>query len=126
MNLEIRSFADVGDLSKERVILKALTDLDVGEYALFRSGIGSNDRLPTSGRKTAYWFPDQGLKANDLAVIYTKKGSRRTKSLEGGRTAYFFYWGKEQTLWDDNQFGVVLLKVEDWQFKVPSVSSKTG
>jgi hypothetical protein len=120
MNLEIKSFADAGNLSKERIILRALTDVDVGEYAVFRSGVGSSGRAPTSGRKIAYWFPDEKLKANDLVVLYTKKGSRSAKPLEGGRTAYFFYWGKDESLWDDNQFGVVLLEVEDWQFKVPT------
>jgi hypothetical protein len=119
MNLEIRSFADVGDLLNERIVLKALTDLDVGGYAVFRSGVGTNGRTPTSGRKTAYWFPDEEVKANDLVVLYTKRGSRSAKPMEGGRTAYFFYWGKDEVLWNDDKFGAVLLEVSAWQFEVP-------
>ena len=120
MNLEIRSFADAGDASKERIILKALTDIDVGEYAILRSAVSSSGREPTSGRKIAYWFPDEKVKASDLVVLYTKKGSRRAKPMGGGRTVYFFYWGRDEVLWHDNQFGAVLLEVGDWQFEVPS------
>ena len=102
------------------IILQALTDLDLGEYALFRSGVGSSIRKPTSGRKIAYWFPDEKVQADDLVVLYTKKGSRGVKALEGGRTAYFSIGEGMKTLWNDNQFGAALLEVADWQFEVPS------
>lgn len=119
MNLEIRSFAGVGDLQKERIVLKALADLDVGDYAILRSGVGSSGRTPTSGRKIAYWFPDEDVQANDLVVLYTKKGSRSTKPIEGGGTAYFFYWGRDEALWNDDKSGAVLLEVSAWQFEAP-------
>lgn len=119
MNLEI-SLADAGDTSNERIILKALTDIDIGEYAVLRSSVGLSGDQPTSGSKAAYWFPDAEVKANDLVILYTKKGSRSTKSLTGGRTAYFFYWGRDEALWKDDQFGAVLLEVSAWQFEVPS------
>jgi hypothetical protein len=120
MNLEIRSFADAGVFSKERIILKALTDLDVGDYAVFRSGTGTSTNKPTSGRKIAYWFPDFKVEEGDLVVLYTKRGTRGTKLLDSGRTAHYFYWGRDEMLWGDNQFGAVLLEVSNWQFKVPS------
>ena len=119
MNLEIRSFADVGDLSKERIILKALMDLDIGGYAVLRSAVGSSGRTPTSGRKIAYWLPDEEIKANDLVILYTKRGSRSAKPMERGGTAYFFYWGREEVLWNDDKFGAVLLEISDWHFEVP-------
>ena len=119
MNLEIESFADAGNLSKERIVLRAKTDLDVGEYALLRSGVGPDDAVPLSGRKIAFWFPDEMLKANDLVILYSKKGTTGSKKLEGGRTAYFFYWGRDSVLWADRLYGAVLLEVATWQFKVP-------
>jgi hypothetical protein len=120
MNLKIRSFAKAGDIANERMILKAIRDLDVGDYAVLRSGIGTNREIPTSGRKTAYWFPNVNVKAGDLVVLYTKVGTRSTKVIEGQHTAHFFYWGREDTLWGDGQFGAALLEVSDWQFLVPS------
>lgn len=121
MNLQIRSFVGAGDLSKERIIFKALTVLDVGNYAVFRSGVGTSGDEPTAGRKMAYWFPDSKVKANDLVVLYTKKGSSSSKLLERGQTAYFFYWGRDEALWADKQFGAVLLEVADWEFKVGGI-----
>jgi hypothetical protein len=119
MNLEIRAFADAGDLSKERIVLKALTDVDVGDYAILRSGVASGGGAPTSGRKAAYWFADVEVKANDVIVLYTKKGSRSSKLLDSGRTAHFFYWGKDEPLWADQKFGAVLVEITNWQFEVP-------
>lgn len=119
MNLEITSFAGAGDLLRERIVLKARRDLDVGDYAVLRSAVGSGEGTPTSGRKIAYWFPNEDVRANDLVVLYTKKGSRGSKPIEGGHTAYFFYWGRDEALWDDHNFGAALLEVRDWQFEVP-------
>jgi hypothetical protein len=118
MNLEITSFADAGVYEGERIVLRARTDLDVGEFVVFRSGVGLSGG-PTSGRKWAYWFPDQKVHTNDLVVLYTKKGSRRSKSLPDGSTVYFFYWGRDEAFWGDSNFGAVVLEVLDWKFKVP-------
>lgn len=118
MNLEIRSFADAGELSKERIVLRATTDVDVGDYAVFRSGV-SSDGNPTSGRKSAYWFPNGAVKAGDSIVLYSKKGQKSTKRLEDGRTAHFFYWGKQEALWGSPEFCAVVLEVLDWEYKVP-------
>jgi len=116
MNLEIRSFADPGDIQKERLILKASSDTDVGDYAVLRSLIGSSDG-PTSGRKRAYWFPDTDVKAGDLVVLYTKKGSLSKKPLVGGGgTVHFFYWGSDIPLWDENHCAVLLFASE-WDFR---------
>lgn len=118
MNLEFRSFADSGNPSKERIVLKALKDLDVGEFAVLRSGVGNDGESPTAGRKIAYWFPDKKVKANDLIVLYTKKGSQSSKVLQNGHTAHFFYWGRDEALWGDKQFGAVVSEIWDWDFRV--------
>jgi hypothetical protein len=117
MNLEITSFADAGQPQKERIVLKALINLNVGEYAVFRSGVSDGD--PTAGWKSAYWFPDADVKANDLVILYTKKGSQSTKSLGNGRTAHFFYWGRDEVLWGNNRFGAVVLWIANWMFRIP-------
>jgi hypothetical protein len=107
-----------GQLSKERLVLKALTSLNVGDYAIFRSR-AADDKSPTSGPKSAYWFPDLPVAADDLIVLYTKKGSQSTKILSSGRVAHFFYWNREEAIWGDYHYGAVIVLVSDWEFQLP-------
>jgi hypothetical protein len=119
MKLEIRSFTEAGNPLKERVILRALGDIDIGDYAVFYSGVSRSGDAPTSGRKSAYWFPDREVKGGDLVVLYTKKGSSGTKPLTGGRTAHFFYWGKDNSLWGDSEHCAVLISIAEWDSRIP-------
>jgi hypothetical protein len=69
MNLDISSFAQPGMLEQERLIMKARSDVDVGAYAVFISGV-SEEGKPTSGKKIAFWFPDGTVKKRDLVVLH--------------------------------------------------------
>jgi hypothetical protein len=116
MKLNIRSFADTGDFEKERMSLKVLANTNIGAYAvLFEPSNIDGD--PTSGRKTAYWFPDLDVEAGDMIILYTKDGERRTKELATGHTAHFFYWGLKNPIWNTRKGGCVLLSVDEWQWK---------
>jgi hypothetical protein len=121
MKLEISSFADPGDHQKERLVIKVLADLDIGAYAVFRSSLGS-DGNPTSGRSTAYWFPDDAVKSGDLAVLYTKSGQGGKKDIGGGRTAHFYYWGLDNATWGTSGNTAVILRVAEWIHAAPQVS----
>lgn len=118
MRLSISSFADPGNLEKERIVIKAMSDLDIGTYLLLRSSV-SSEGSPTAGRKSVYWFPDGMVKAEDLIVLYTKVGERSKKLLSGGRTAHFFYWGYQKALWGTNDYTAVILRVSEWAQKIP-------
>jgi hypothetical protein len=118
MKIKITSFADPGNFQKERIVMKAESDLDLGQYAMFCSAISSKGGV-TAGRKTAYWFPDGEVKKNDLVVLYSKKGAASTKDLGEGRTAHFFYWGDDRAMWAGTGNGAVLLRVAEWAKNVP-------
>jgi len=116
MNLTFSSFADAGDLSKERLILKAKSDLAIGNYAVFVSGVTA-DGTATAGKKTAFWFPDGDVKANDLVVLYTKTGIASKKVLKSGATAHFFM-GLQNPQWEAlGRRGAVILRAVEWTFK---------
>jgi hypothetical protein len=117
MKLEITSYSDAGNSGKERLILKALSDVDIGDYIIFCSHV-SNSGGPVAGRKTAYWFPDEKLKTGDLLALYTKKGADSKKKISGDRTAHFYYWGLETTIWGGSGNVAVLLLTSDWASKV--------
>lgn len=119
-SLKFSSFADAGDLTKERLVLRADADLGVGQFAILRSRKSSTGA--TAGKKPAFWFPDKDVKRGDLVILYTKSGKSSVKALEGDRTAHFFYWGEESAFWGEDGFGAVILKVETWTFATPQIA----
>ncbi|THD09311.1 hypothetical protein [Metallibacterium scheffleri] len=118
MKIYITSFVDAGNYQNERIVMKAVSDLDLGQYAVFYTAVSSDGGV-TAGRKTAFWFPDGEIKKDDLVVLYSKKGKSSTKDLGEGRTARFFYWQDERAMWGGAENGAVLLRVAEWSKKVP-------
>jgi hypothetical protein len=119
MMLEISSFANPGVIENERLVIKVLSDLDIGSYAVLSSAV-SDEKAPTSGRKAAYWFPDQAVKSGDLIVLYTKSGKNSKKDISNGHTAHFFYWGYKEPMWGSLRTAVIL-RVAEWTHRVNEV-----
>jgi hypothetical protein len=113
MNVKLVSFADAGNIQKERVVFRATEDTDIGNYMVLCS---QSDELGTasSGANTAYWFPDVAVKKEDLIVLYTKSGTDRKKDVTGGHTAYFYYWGSPEPIWNTTTATLVLLETNDY------------
>jgi hypothetical protein len=112
MIIEISSIADAGTFDKERVVLKAGADVDIGAYAAFISDV--REGKATSGHKVAYWFPDKKVKAGDLIILYTKAGQDSEKVIAGAQTAHFYYWGLDKPQWGTKKRTLVLLRVSEW------------
>lgn len=120
MNLKYSSFADGGNIEKERLILKAHANVEIGNYAVFCSSV--NEGKATAGRKTAYWFPDETIKTGDLVVLYTKVGTDSKKKLNSGATAHFFYWGLKDAVWGSPSNTAILLRVAEWTHNIAGTS----
>ncbi|MEW5697684.1 hypothetical protein [Pseudomonas synxantha] len=119
MKLEILSFAEAGNYQKERLVLKATDDIDIGKYVVMRSKRGKSGG-PVSGSKSAYWLPDLIVKSGDLVVIYSKKGKASKKTLESGQVVHFYYWHLSSAIWGSNtENTAVLLNVREWMHKNP-------
>lgn len=112
MTLKIKKIVNKSVYEKERIVLFVIRDIDVGEYAVFKSSITKGSPYP--GDQLAYWFPDQAVEAGDQVVLYSKGGSPSKKKLENGGTAYFFYWDRDNALWDSDGYAPVLLHVKSW------------
>ncbi len=117
MNVELRSIADKGNLEKERLTLRVLADVNIGEYLLIRA-IHSGGSL-TNGVKDCYWFPDKLVDKGDLIVLYTKAGTQSSRELEGGNTAHFFYLSLERPIWNSAGIAAVLMHGQNWEAKTP-------
>lgn len=120
MQLELKSFADAGVLDKERLVIRALADVNIGSYVVLRSKKNSSGN-PISGTKDAYWFPDVDVSRGDLIVLYTKRGTSSKKALDtGGGTAHFYYWSQSTPFWgSDKSNTAVLIYADTWDSKSP-------
>ncbi len=112
MNIKIIKINDAGNLPNERIVLKSLTDIDVGRFGIFRTGIGTSGI--TNKVHNAYWFPDQLTRAGDLVVLYTKSGVSSSVKNKDGSTTFFYYWGLSSTIWNDENKGSVVVAIPTW------------
>jgi hypothetical protein len=68
MNVSLESIENAGDYERERVVLRATRDVDIGDYAVFMArSLGHGVQ---SGPLEAFWFPDQRVKPGDFIVLY--------------------------------------------------------
>lgn len=119
MKLEIVSFTEAGNFEKERLVLKADDDIDIGKYIVLRSKRGKTGN-PTSGSKSAYWLPDAMVKSGDLVVVYSKTGKSSKKILPSGKTVHFYYWHHKNPIWGaDSEYTAVLLNISEWKHQAP-------
>ena len=118
MRLKFNNITDAGDIEKERVVFRAMANIDIGRYALLRTH-PSEDGGATTDIIDVFWFPDQDVKSGDLVVLYSKVGEPRQKEIAKGSKAYFYYWGKSEAVWIDKEKVGVLLSISAWRIFHP-------
>ncbi len=112
MKLKITAIREAGDLSKERLVMKATAPTDVGEYVLLRTG--TTDGKVTTGVLNTFWFPDKTINVGDYVVVYSKKGRDSEKEFKEV-TSHFFYWGNSEALWNASDVAAVIMHAPDWE-----------
>jgi hypothetical protein len=116
MKLAIRYVTEHGVLKDERIVLKAMDDVDVGAYMLADTTYISESEVSNKLRHT-FWIPDKEVEQGDLVVIYTKEGKDSTKLNKSGSKTHFFYWGLARTIWNKDEDSAALFHVGDWSSK---------
>jgi hypothetical protein len=61
--------------------------------------IGSFGVAQSGNVPRAYWFSDQKVKAGDFVVLYSKPGTKSSKTSESGSTSYFYYRDQNCHYW---------------------------
>jgi hypothetical protein len=113
MELTIVGLRQQGDLSQERIVIKATEPCDIGDYLVIASPLATEGGL-TGHVDFAHWLADKKVAAGDLVVLYTKTGTNKQKKT-GGATVHFFYWGLGEPVWGSNKRVPVLLKSDEWE-----------
>jgi hypothetical protein len=118
MKLTVTKISDPGVLEKERVVMKATADEQVGAYLIFKTKELGDNMVSNKPTKT-FWFPDKEVKAGDYVVLYTKPGQDKSTQNEGGGSSHFFYWNLKEPLWPDKNYSAVLMHADKWVNKMP-------
>jgi hypothetical protein len=118
MSLTISAIRDAGILNKERIVMRVNQDLDIGDFALLRTGYNNGTSEVTTRVYNALWFPNKMLKRGDFVVVYTKRGRSSQKEFDD-HLSHFFYWGENSSLWDKPDVAAVLLTAPEWQSFIP-------
>ena len=116
MNVEIRAVRDKGDLNKERLVIKVLSNDDIGQYLVLDTTYLPNGRISNKVQHP-YWFPDKQVNEGDLVVLYSKVGTNYSKDFEDGTQTHFFYRGLEKSVWNESGDCAVVFKVAEWTNK---------
>lgn len=108
MTAEITGIRDAGDLQRERLILRAKSDTDIGNSIVLCAPADGENVYPNA-MEVAFWFPDKAVKKGDIIVLYTKEGEEKFKCNKNRTTSYFYYWGLSSPLWKKSKNAVVVL-----------------
>ena len=121
MNLIVQALEGVGDIARERVVLKALADLDLTDYAIVACSFGANGQPNAGNFSAGYWFGTKKVSKGDLVVVYTKVGRRSEKKTDR-ITSHFLYWHRTQLVWTGDK-KPVLLYAPDWDYITDDVAT---
>ena len=113
MKLTVVKVKEHGSLKNERIILKAISDVDVGSYMIADTTYIKENEVSNKLRHT-FWLPDKVINKNDLVVIYTKVGKDSVNNNKSGSKTYFFYWGLDKTIWNINEDAAAIFYIKDW------------
>jgi len=114
MEIEIVGVADVGDLERERLILKIVKSCDIGYFLVLDGQCLENGEVSARVRQP-FWFPDQKVRVGDRILLYTKKGAGPKQRTDAdGTTTHCFYRQLESTVWNRGGNSVVVLSVSEW------------
>ena len=113
MKLLIKFVKNHGDLAKERIILKALENVDIGSYMIADTTYIDEEQVSNKLRHT-FWLPDVKVHKDDLIVIYTKVGNESIQKNKSGSKTYFFYWDLDRTIWNQDEDAAAIFLVKSW------------
>ncbi len=115
IRLALKSITSPGDLSRERIVLRAIEDCDIGAYAIFATRRGSTVKTIEAGPiANCFWLPDKQVHKDDLIVLYTKEGAASVKQNPSGATSHFFYWDLRTAVWRDDRVAVLVQIGKEW------------
>jgi hypothetical protein len=115
MSVEFINIENAGDLARERLVLRARGETEIGHYAVFRCRVAPEGRAYAGAIPNAYWFANRIVKSEDWIVLYTKNGTNSEKKVDDGPSSYFYYWRIVEPIWTPGYMPVIV-ETPTWHF----------
>ena len=116
MKVKIVHVKDNGDLGNERIIIKILAKIDIGNFILCDTTYNKNGSVSNKLRHT-FWFPDKVVNDGDFVAVYTTSGTDYQHENKADTVTHCFYWGLDRTVWNKDGDGAVLFEIAEWTKK---------
>ncbi len=113
MDVQISTISGHGDAAKGYVYIKVDNDCDIGHYLLSDTTYKS-EGVVSNKLRHIYWFPDQKVKAGDVVVLRTGKGTNISEKMDDGHIKYRFYWQLGSAVWNNDGDAAVLIRAPEW------------
>lgn len=106
MSLKINNL----DKTNEYVLIQALEDVNIGDYALI-DRIFDSEGTPSKKLHHFFHFPKQQVKKGEYIAVHTKKVTVGLGTMKDGKTpVYRFHWGLESFIWNDTGDTATIIK----------------
>jgi hypothetical protein len=102
MKIEAVGIYDRGDLTKERLHLRALADIELNAYLVLDTNYVTATTIQV-GQRQCYWLPPKSVKAGESVIVYTRVGSPSTETQEDGTIHHFIFRQNDRTLYHDKK-----------------------
>ncbi|HEY2330040.1 MAG TPA: hypothetical protein VGI63_09545 [Verrucomicrobiae bacterium] len=112
MKIQIIGIYDRGNLSNERLHLRALADIDLTFYAILDT-FYTGDASIQAGQKTCYWFASRKILAGENIVLYTRGGTE-SKEVKADGTYHFVFRGLASALYTKPINSSVVFEIMNW------------
>lgn len=117
MNLNVIEIKNKNNIQKERIVLKALANINIGNYIIFLTNKVDNENFEANPNHV-FWFPNKEVTKGDLVVLYTKEGKASVKDInEGNNKAYFFYKKLNKEYFTNDEKVAIVIEVSGWEGK---------
>lgn len=111
MSLEITRLQKDGDATQEYILLKAMADVNIGDYAIVDRTFNKDGKLSNIHRHL-FWFTSKLIKKGEYVSLRTGKGTPTEGKLTSGEKVHRYYWGSDAPFWNDGKVEkAVLIKI---------------
>lgn len=115
MDIKIRGVLE-RKTNNERLVLDVINDCRLGRFAVIDTTYDDEGKVSNKNRHV-YLFNTQAVKKGDIVVLYSKKGEDDSTKNNNGSISYFYFWGLDSTVWNNEGDVALLLHIDDFERK---------